>query len=196
MYYMKRQNERRSYYRIDDIVGLTYSKIRTADDDIVELPDTQATPLSNLFVEIDREFNQATNILWRENPTVAQALGLLNRKISLIAANTLPDEVRRKDSYEELMVSISGSGLAFGANENLPAGTRLYLSLILKPSDIHITFTGKVVGCEASHPDTGQPYWVRISLEGNNPGAQEQLIQHVVQKQSVPADESSDPQEN
>ena len=180
---MRRENERRSYYRIDDIVGLTYSWLDSAEGDIAELPSNLSTPLSNLFVEIDREFNQATNTLWRENPTMAQALGLLNRKISLIAANTLPEEDRRKDSYEELMVSISGSGLAFRTLEEIPVDTRLALSLVLKPSDIHITLTGKVVGCEHSYPDTKQPYWVRISLEGNNPAAQEQLIQHVVQKQ-------------
>ncbi|MFT6050656.1 MAG: hypothetical protein ACI9B9_000294 [Halioglobus sp.] len=193
---MKREDERRSYYRIDDIVGLMYSKLGTEEDDASELHKSLSTPLSNLFVEIDREFNQATNILWRENPTIAQALGLLNRKISLIASHTLPEEVRRKDSYEELMVSISGSGLAFRALEDIPVDTRLSLSLVLKPSDIHITFTGIVVGCEYLHPDTSQPYWVRISLEGNNPGAQEQLIQHVVQKQSMSAEEFPEPQED
>lgn len=185
---MKRDNERRSYYRIDDIMGLSYSKLNDAEGGIAELPQDLGTPLSNLFVEIDREFNQATNTLWRENPTMAQALGLLNRKISLIAANTLPEANRRKDSYEELMVSISGSGLAFRAIEDMPVDTHLVISLILKPSDIQITLSGKVVGCEHSHPDTSQPYWVRISLEGNNPAAQEQLIQHVVQKQCAPSE--------
>ena len=32
-------------------------------------------PLADLLTEIDSKFSQAVNILWQENPTVAEALG-------------------------------------------------------------------------------------------------------------------------
>lgn len=185
---MDKESERRSYYRIDDMVGLSYASLEStevANDEIVGDLDM---PMTSLFAEIDREFNQAVNTLWHENPTIAQALGLLNRKISLIAAQGLREEGQSVDSYEELMVNISGSGLAFSCIEELPVGTRLRLSLALRPSDIHINVTGKVVACEQLATDLRHPYWIRVTLDGSNPAAQEQLIQHIVQKQCAQFD--------
>lgn len=190
---MKRENERRSYYRIDDVIGLTYSKLDSAGGDRANSGKKPSTPLANLFVEIDQEFNQATNTLWHENPTMAQALGLLNRKISLLAAHSLAGKDSSNGSYEELRVNISGSGLAFGAIEELPPGSKLNLFLVLKPSDISITLTSTVVGCDKAPFDSNQPYWVRVSIGDNNSAAQEQLIQHVVQKQCTLIEPSSAP---
>jgi len=188
---MKRKNERRSYYRIDDTIGLTYSNLDTTGEDRDENMGDVGMPLTSLLAEIDREFNQATNTLWHENPTLAQALGLLNRKISLIAAHSLREEDIPLDSYEELMVSISGSGLAFSCAEKLSVGTQLSLSLLLKPSDVHIACSGKVIACEHLAVGTSHPYWVRVILDGNNPAVQEQLIQHVVQKQCAQIDKNT-----
>lgn len=188
---MERKDERRSYYRIEDIIGLTYSSIDSAEETMPEESCDLGLPLTSLFAEIDREFNQAVNTLWQESPAMAQALGLLNRKISLIAAHSLRDKDQPVDSYEDLMVSISGNGLGFSSAEELSVGARLRLSLALKPSDINITITGEVVACERLPTHSNHPYWIRVSIDGNNPAAQEQLIQHVVQKQCGQGDRES-----
>jgi len=180
---VEQNTERRSYYRIDDVIGLSYAKLDASDSAQADNHGTLGMPLTSLFAEIDREFNQATNTLFHENPTIAQALGLLNRKISLIAAHSLREQDYTVESYEEMMVSISGCGLAFGSNEELPVKTRLSLALTLKPADIRVDFTGEVVACEQQGASAEAPYWVRVGLDSNNPAAQEQLIQHIVQKQ-------------
>jgi len=174
--------ERRAYFRINDLIGLTYST--PGDDEALTTGSVgeMGVPLADLLTEIDSKFSQAVNILWQENPTVAEALGALNKKISLIAANSLQGNDQTLEFYEELMVSISGCGLAFYCAEQLQPGTMLRVAVVLKPSNIQLKLTARVVACETSGDNADRPYWVRISFDDNNPSAREQLIQHVVQK--------------
>ena len=83
--------EKRSYYRINDLVGLTYRVIPSGENPTREPGEVHdmGNSLVTLLAEIDREFNQLTNILWQENPTAARSLGLLNRKLALIADHAL-----------------------------------------------------------------------------------------------------------
>jgi hypothetical protein len=143
-----------------------------------------------LLAEIDRELNQAINTVWREDPSTARALGLLNRKISVVAAAALQYEEGDAHSYDSAMVNLSGCGIAFEAREAIAAGTRLRLSVILRPSQVTLSIAGTVVGCEERLDSAAMPFWVRVGFD-EDLQAQEQLIQHVVQKQGALLSESS-----
>lgn len=177
--------ERRKYYRINDVVLLRYEEMSN-EPTPSKVGDTGGLEISTgtLLAEIDRELNKAINTVWREHPVTAQALGLLNRKISVIASQALEYEEAGVHSYDNTMVNLSGCGIAFEAREALAPGTRLQLSIILKPSQITLSIAGKVVGCEDRLSSSAMPYWVRVDFE-DDLAAQEQLIQHVVQKQGA-----------
>lgn len=176
-------NERRSYFRINDLIGLTYSTIEGNEELNPDSVDELGMPLTDLLAELDTEFNKTTNILWQENPVVAQALGVLNKKLSIIAAHGLQTSNRAIESYEDLMVNISGCGIAFYCTEYLSAGTRLKVSVVLKPSNIILKLAATVVACEEQPAGATSPYWMRIHFDDSDTAAHEQLIQHVVQKQ-------------
>lgn len=179
-----RQIERRDYFRILDTIGLSYSILADAGG-IAPGPQGEAeASLATLLTDIDIKFNQAENTLWSENPTIAQALGLLNRKISLLASHQLQQAGQAVDAHDELEASISGSGLAFPCAEEVPVGARLWVSIVLKPSNIELHFTATVVACEQLLDYGAGNYWLRISIDETNRAAREQLVQHVVQKQS------------
>lgn len=184
---MRKIDEKRSYYRINDIVGLKYSRIEEGDNN-ASVPAAAQTPLTEELATIDHELNQLTNSLWLENPLLAQALGLLNRKLTLFAAHALPHEqLTPTDQYQEILVSISGSGMGFNTGEQFDQGDRLSLMLALKPSNIDLRLTGVVAGCELMAKTQG--YWVRVNFEPGNEAAQEQLIQHIVQRQCAQTSE-------
>ncbi|MFT4823215.1 MAG: hypothetical protein ACI9DH_001120 [Halioglobus sp.] len=175
--------ERRNYFRINDTVGLTYSTLEDGEDLIPAASGDTAMPIMDLLAEVDQNFNRVTNVLWHEKPAIAQALGLLNRKISIIAAQCLQPNCDTVDPYEDQMVNISGCGIAFHCSQRLPSDTLLKISTLLKPFNIKLQFTGKVIACEELPEGSNQPFWMRVSLDNDNAGAQEQLIQHIVQKQ-------------
>jgi hypothetical protein len=179
---MEPKLERRSYYRINDIVGLTYNLLGEDNQNTASPSENLGLSLTSLLSEIDHEFNQITNTLWHEHPLMAKALGLLNRKLSIIAAHSLQDEEQSIEPYDEMMVNISGCGISFDCTEQLQTRDQLQLSLVLKPSNVMIDLEGEVISCEKQLTNTDKPYAIRVSFKENN-SAQEQLIQHIVQKQ-------------
>ena len=82
------------------------------------------------------------------------------------------------------MVNLSGSGIAFESREPLAIGTRLRLSIILRPSRITLSIAGTVIACEDRLTSAAMPHWIRVDFD-EDLQAQEQLIQHVVQKQGA-----------
>jgi hypothetical protein len=179
------EHERRKYYRINDVVMLRYEVIDT-DGAASASEEAGRVELSTaaLLAEIDRELNRSINTVWREHPPTAEALGLLNRKISILAAQALDYEEAETQSYDDTMVNLSGSGIAFEAREPLAVGTRLRLHLILRPSQVNLAILGTVVASEDRLASSSMPHWIRVDFD-EDLQAQEQLIQHVVQKQGA-----------
>jgi len=197
---LKKTTERREYYRINDVVFLRYeilTDVPGAPDGAPEETGSVEISAGSLLAEIDRELNKTINNIWREQPSMAQALGLLNRKISILAEQALDYEETESRSYDSAMVSLSGSGIAFEAREKIADGARLRLSMILRPSQVTMTILGTVISCEERLSSASMPFWVRVDFD-DDPMAQEQLIQHVVQKQGAMlySDKDKDKDEN
>lgn len=182
----QKRRERRQYYRINDVVMLRYEMLEgNAGSGAVTIGESGLeVSTGTLLAEIDRELNQTINAVWQDHPAIAQALGLLNRKISVVAAEALHYEANDVQSYDDTMVSLSGSGIAFESRDPLPEGGRLRLSVILRPSQVTLSIAGTVVGCEQRLSSETMPYWIRVDFD-DDLLAQEQLIQHVVQKQGA-----------
>lgn len=181
---MKERSERRGYFRIDDVIGLSYEVIEDGPQLVVPKEDDAALAFALALKEIDAELNRATNIVWRENPTAAKALGILNKKISLIARYCPPQGMEALDSYEEYTANISGSGMSFRSTEQLEADTRLNICAVLKPSNIKLEFAAHVVSCERVQDMPRELFLLRVQIAEEETAAKEQLVQHVVQKQS------------
>ncbi|MAZ70614.1 MAG: hypothetical protein CMK45_08560 [Porticoccus sp.] len=179
---MKQGTERRNYYRIDDTIGLSYRQLNTADSHSSVNPSHKEMPLTALLAEIDREFNQTTNLLWQENPLVAQALGLLNKKLSMVAALNLSENSTSIDSYENIMVNISGCGMAFDSPSAIEPSTRLALTIVLKPANSRLEMLATVVDCTPINQTGEDTHRIRVQFLENGT-AQEELIQHIVQRQ-------------
>jgi hypothetical protein len=189
-----RSAERRQYYRINDVVLLRYEIMPDAagDEGTGQGIETGSLEISSshLLAEIDRELNNTINIVWREHPAVAQALGLLNRKISIVAARAFDYEESAVRSYDDTRVNMSGCGIAFEARDEISPGTRLRLNMILSPSQVNLSITGTVVSCEKRLTSSATPCWIRVNFD-DDLQAQEQLIQHVVQKQGAQLSDAS-----
>lgn len=180
---MSENGERRSYFRIDDVIGLKYEVV--GHTEIHPVPDLSAPQreFERQLFEIDKEFNRAVNTVWQEDPAIAQALGLLNKKIALVAQHCTPQELDISKYYEEYTANISGSGMAFRTQERLEPDTALDISAILKPSNVQLHFTANVVSCERIQEMPKELFLLRVRISDEDQAAREQLVQHVVQKQ-------------
>ncbi|WP_461520255.1 PilZ domain-containing protein [Porticoccus sp.] len=174
--------DRRNYYRINDHVGLSYSVLNGTDTKPQTHGEHPQILLATLLSEIDREFNQVTNLLWQENPLQAKALGLLNKKLSLVTEALTNKNGVSADRFEEVQVNISGSGMAFDSPIRLEKGMRLLLSLTLKPSNSLIKLHAFVVDCSAIDYASKEMFRIRVQFDDSET-AQEEMIQHIVQRQ-------------
>lgn len=191
---MPKDRERRSYFRLDDVLLLHYRIIGNADGSRQAGAETAAAApqvrTASILAQIDRDFGDALRQLWQAQPEIARALGLLNRKLSVLA-QSMDSGAQAIPEYEETQVNISGGGIAFESEEALAPGTRLSLQLVLKPSQEELALLGKVVRCDAlpedvdSPADADGPRWhLRVDFE-DSPDEQERLIQHIIQLQSI-----------
>lgn len=86
--------------------------------------------------------------------------------------------------HEEMEVGLSGCGIAFACDESFQQGQALDLFITLKPSNVNLTLTGKVIDCEPRQGGS-RPYWLRLDFADLNKNTEEQLIQHIVQRQGA-----------
>lgn len=177
---MESKTERRRYYRIDDLVRLSYHQLN--DVELSEREGQHAeVPLETLLAEIDRELNQAINLCWQKDPLLARPLGLLNQKLSLIASQQ-PGLIDNHcpGNEEEVQVNISGCGMAFDSTYALSEEDRLLLCITLSPSNTQLKLQARVVACSVNGPEQNN-FRIRVEFE-HSATAQEILIQHIVQK--------------
>ena len=178
--------ERRRYYRINDDLTLKY---RVIDESRFE-SEVQQTKLAFVrHTEIDKglqlldeEFEQLCVNLENNHPLVAEALFLLNKKISVLAKLASFDPATELDDMQSRAVNLSGCGIGFYTEEMLQEDTALAIDMVLSPENTYLTLFGRVV---YSNTDTEGHYFVAVDFENMDETDQEKIIQHVIKKQSL-----------
>lgn len=182
---MERQDRRR-YFRINDWVGLSY---RVIDEDELRAAaqgDNVQISSAQVIETIDRELSDALNVLWQGNPAAANVIGLLNKKLDFIAAELdvgyLGGELIK---HANTRVNISACGMAFESDDRFDVGEVLELNLLLKPMNSNLKLKGCVNGCDRLNTDSGKPYLLRVDFLDTDTHVREELIQHIVRRQSM-----------
>lgn len=178
--------DRRRYFRINDWVGLSYRSLdgdlhsMSSDGDNVQISSAQVVET------IDRELAAALNILSQGNPAAANVIGLLNKKLDFIAAELELDYLGGGlIKHEQTQVNISACGMAFECDEQFDAGQMLELKLLLKPVNATLKLKGCVNACNRVAADSGKPYLLRLDFVSTDTHVREELIQHIVRRQSM-----------
>lgn len=179
--------DRRRYFRIDDLVGLSYEvlDIGSPDGGARQADQVQITAV-DLLRSIDLELTEALNTLWQTSPTAANAIGLLNKKVDILSAEMDLDYGRIKGiAAPTQQVNLSACGMAFRTLERFDVGQVLALTLVLKPANTLIKLNGRVVGCDWLDEEMGRAYLLRVDFDRVSLSIEEQLIQHIVRRQSA-----------
>jgi len=182
---MQRQDRRR-YFRINDWVGLSYRALDQRE--LVACSDADNVQISSAQVieTIDRELAAALNVLWQSNPSAANVIGLLNKKLDFIAAELELDYFGGGlIKHQQTQVNLSACGIAFECDERFDVGVVLELNLLLKPVNSTIKLRGCVNACDRVAAGSGKPYLLRIDFLDTDTHVREELIQHIVRRQSM-----------
>lgn len=175
--------ERRRYFRITESVGLSYALLDELGGEEQKPESTTADILAHL-TEQDKKIEQALREVVDESPKVAALIGLFNQKIErIVHMLTMEGRLLDKLAMRIREVNISACGIAFTNEEHISVGRPVRLELTLFPEEKKIVTDGRVISCDPIADSVN--FYIRIDFFAVNKAAQEELIQHIVKRQSV-----------
>ena len=181
--------ERRRYFRIKERALIKYRVIQ--EDMLVEerkfifLNEIKVENLHASLLGIDLRLHDLVAAVRGESKLVAEALDLINRKLTLLERVVSLESSHLGGSeyheHEPTKVDLSGGGMALIAPTPLALRAWLAIDLVLLPTNHPMRVIGRVVDCRQN--DDGD-FAIAIEFEEIREEDRDMLIQHIVRKQS------------
>ena len=174
------EEERREYYRIDDMIALQISSIHGAEatSKDVLLDDS---PLFNLLSEFHLSEFEAQHLLRQiseKDRSLAAFLKVQNKRLDLLSqimARGLLDEVGAPQP-----VIISEGGIDFQHPTPLATGVHLAVKLVLMPQALGLLLRARVTHCDPK----GDGFDVGTEFESMTDAQRQLLARYILQKQA------------
>ncbi|MFC1684635.1 PilZ domain-containing protein [Pseudomonadota bacterium] len=190
--------EARRFFRVDDIVHLSYSPV--SQEQLVQRLEQQDVDTSTSFTilgelsVLSQQMAAQMHRIESDSPEIAAYLKSLDKKVELLARAFLCQELE-SDEQTPQRVNISAGGLAVSAKEAIAPGTLVEIKLMLMPAMTGIITYGEIIACEKSG-DKEQPYQVRIDFTYIREADRELLIRHMLRRQGQMLRESREEQDS
>lgn len=180
--------DRRTFFRIDDHVALTYRRLADGESECA-LQDlqqrvTDSFNLAAAFAGIGQETRLLHQQISQELPSVALYLDALERKLEVLAQILLR---RNADTEEKDIrpVNLSAGGMEFQTCEILPPGSLLEMRFVVFPSHVAIVTGARVVRCDPDTGPNGEKLWhVGAQFLYLRESDRQFLVRHVLHRQS------------
>ena len=183
----KASEERRKFFRIDDLAVLTYKVVSWADAhspqrlDAGILVDKFATKAH--LDRLSRELQPLYNVIKSSNSNIAEYLFTLDKKISLLSECLMADAVAEND-IEPRKVNISGGGVLFESDKPVATGAMLELKMKLLPKHIYVYSYAKVISCMALEEDSeNKQYKIAVKFEYMEDDVRDLITRHVLARE-------------
>lgn len=184
---MEKTENRRRYFRIDDVIDLSYRVIDKQD--VAESSSHNITNILNdctLSAALENVTRESASLLLRiekSKPDIAHYLRLLDKKIDLLA-QAIMMQGSQPDKKKPCEINLSASGLAFYSDKALDVDVFLELRMVLVSIGIVIITCCKVILCKNNQSaDGGSPYQISVDFVDMTEQVRELLIKHMVKKQ-------------
>ena len=175
------EREKREYYRIRDLVELCWEPAR--------LEEPTNTERQAQLSELNGHLSDLINVAYRETPILAEAMGLLNRKIDLLTGEDGDGAPLSRSGQ----VVLSGAGLGFAWESAIGSDDLIDITMRLQPSNLEVTLRTRVLDCKKNQDRKGG-YWIRGKFISAQDSAVEQILRHVAfrQTQRLAAEKSTE----
>lgn len=176
-------DERRRFYRIEDIVGLK-TRVIDKENHKQELDrfwnDQHQFSIRNEFnYKLDQHQADLQKIKTKM-PELGRYLSVLQEQLDLLTEKMIDNE----DDFtsDEKTVNLSAQGISFIASEKVQTGDIVELNLLLLPSQHKVVVFAKVIECRQIEKDTDK-YNIALDFEHIHDADRELLVKHVHGKQ-------------
>jgi hypothetical protein len=170
-------DERRRFFRINDEAEISFKTI--SHDEYQAWGSGKKDKGAEKLAKLEAELSMTLANLKSQQPQLATLFELLNQKIN-IAMNSLHKSHDFIDNGKLKPINLSACGMAFHTDEKIPKNEHLLLQLKLRPSNLAIVTTGKVIDIGLAKGKN----LVRVDFQNLGDSNQDLLIQHLFQVQS------------
>jgi c-di-GMP-binding flagellar brake protein YcgR len=179
-------SERRSFFRVDDSISLSYQTITKQQmEEKIEREDIEPegsfTVMSNI-ASINQNMAGIMHRIEGGEPDIAAYLKAINSKIDIIGRALLSKDNELAE-HPAQPVNLSASGMAFYSPNPVEKGAILELRLLLVPSFTGIVTFGEVVGCDSVKDPKGYDNLIRLNFINMVERDRDLLIRHVIKRQ-------------
>jgi len=176
-------DERRQYFRIEDVVGVHYEILSDREAEIrLATFDHEQFDSPGRLQNAERQLQLLIDKLRIQNPEFAEAISLLNIKFNLLKESQIETALEYGTQSFVKKVNISASGISFDDENKIEIGRKMYLNITLLPTDLHVQTMGDVVDCLPSEGNEGE-WSIRVEFYGMKAAEEELMVQHVVKRQ-------------
>jgi c-di-GMP-binding flagellar brake protein YcgR len=184
-------SERRNYFRLEDRVYVEYrpSDQQERDQWLRERAAgvAKGTDLGSQLDSVSRQIAPLLISVRNENPTVAQYLEGLNRKIDILANNLFFEQFRNPASKEEYTttstVDISEGGVGFDAPMLIPLDSVVYCRVVIAGYRFGLETYGNVVYCREMESDGNSQFRIGVEFPYLTEYDRKQLTRYIFDRQ-------------
>lgn len=176
----KCQDEKRSFFRIDDLALLQLREV--SSDEVSRLSAEDQLSIDKLtlkarFDSISRELRPLHNIITSKSTHMAEYLAALDNKLNLLSEFIMQVEKSEMD-VESQQVNIGAGGVSFIHGSPIMIGAMLELRLVLLPEDAGVFSYARVVSCSRMEECDG--YRVALEFIGMDDEVRDLITRHVL----------------
>lgn len=174
--------ERRRYFRVTDLVGLSYRLMGEGETDLALAQ--QPSSLSELLHQLEAQIQTKLEPMRSVAPELRDVLELFNQKLNLALGHRQEDPTEPREGMRACHVNLSACGIAFPADEPMVANQHLAMDMTLYPSNLNVRLIAAVIDCERAEAGEAADYLIRADYVQVSESDREVLVQHVIRRQT------------
>ncbi|MFE8071634.1 PilZ domain-containing protein [Marinobacteraceae bacterium S3BR75-40.1] len=176
----KKTDERRQFYRIEDLIGLEIEPLKEGVPLNALFEDQTTAALHRELHRIDQDVRVQIGALAEKDRNLASLIKTLNNKVDIVA-RIMAFEQKPLQPHHWHDVTLSEGGLAFvSTRDDWSVGSRFAARLTLLPELSRIVSEVEVIDINAE--DDGPR--IHLKFEGLDDSARQQLARHVLRCQA------------
>lgn len=183
--------ERRSYFRIDDVTLLHHRVIEGDDAENSVRSDKyllDKLTLKAKFDAISRELQPLQRIIGTSNPSIANYLAAMDKKLDILAEYIIDAEMS-DIGISPQETNIGAGGMSFLSESPVMTGALLEMRIVLLPENTGIFSYARVVSCTRirENNDSANGYKIAVEFEHMDDEVRDIICRHVltVERESI-----------
>lgn len=179
------KNEKRNFFRIDDICLIKYRLVDPSREDGEDSSYRQRVEKLTLRARLEsmsREMHPVHKMIAAKNSKIASYLTMLDKKIDMLSEYLINTELDDEHG-EPQPVNIGAGGISFMSASPIMVGGLVELEMVLFPGK-HVIFSrANVVSCIKQEVDDANRYRVAVEFVGMLDDVRDLITRHVIKKE-------------